>query len=101
VVELLTALKGVAEDLKATRAAVETSASNQTGLANAQGGLAQDIAGLKNMVAASMKIQEVQLGLLCLFGQQVLGAPIDAFIGSAVDDANTALNLLEQMGGKG
>lgn len=94
VLELLTAVKSLSDELKELRAAAQASSTVPAGIA----GLGKEIESVKTMLGVSMKIQEVQLGLLCLFGQQVLQAPTDAFLSSAVDDANVALGLLEQMG---
>lgn len=54
---------------------------------------------VKAMLSASMKVQNVQLGLLCLFGQQVLGGvEIKDFVPAALEDADKALDILEKTG---
>ena len=53
---------------------------------------------LKANTAAMMKVQQVELGLLTLFGAQVLGAPMDDFMGAACEDANKALTVIENLG---
>jgi hypothetical protein len=54
------------------------------------------------MLSGSMKLQEIQLGVLSLFGQQVLGAPAADFLPAAIDDANVALDIIEKLDqGKG
>lgn len=94
VVELLNAIKGVQGDLAKAVAAAEKGAATA-------GGLAGEIQAIKGMLAASMKIQQVELGLLYLFGQQVLGAPGEEILQAAVTDGTAALNLLNELTGKG
>lgn len=87
VVELLNALKGI--DTKIDSAIVTL------GLAAA----GSELEGLKAMVAASMQIQKVEIGLLCLIGENVLGAATADFIGEAVNYGASALEDLSP--GKG
>ena len=86
VVELLNAIK----ELQGSLGAIQTNLTNQ----GQAGSVASELQTLKGMVAASMKIQEVELGLLCLFGEQVLGAAMADFIGDAPTYGTSALQAL-------
>ncbi len=103
--QLLLALKGVQDTLGALKSHAETVSGNQAGLGNGLGALDQRISaiadkvdGLAGLIHANMKIAEVQLGLLALFGEQVLGAPKEAFLPDAVKTATDALTALEGKG---
>lgn len=61
-------------------------------------GIHKELADIKAMLSATAQLQKVQLGLLCLFGQQVLSAGLPEILEASVGDANTALELLEQLG---
>jgi hypothetical protein len=61
--------------------------------------LEEKIAEQSAMFSAVAKLQHIQLGLLCLFGQQVLGnVSIAEFLPASLDDANTALEIFEKLG---
>lgn len=101
VVDLLNAIKAVGEQLSTIQAGVSgvtNAAGNQQAQINA---LSNEVQGLKAMLAASIRIQNVQLGLLYLFGQQVLQAPGEDILQAAVGDASTAIGIIEQLSGKG
>ncbi len=89
VVELLNAIKDVGTKLDTLSAAV------------ANGSTAAGLEELKAMVSASMQIQKVEIGLLCLFGEQVLGAGMNDFIGESLTYGDSALKALGDISGKG
>lgn len=91
VVELLNAIK----ELQGTLGGIQATLTNQ----GQAGSVAGELQAIRGMVAASMKIQEVELGLLCLFGEQVLGATMTDFIGEASTYGTSALQALSP--GKG
>ena len=100
--DLLLVIKSLTENLKVISDKVDAIDDGQTKMGNALvkqvADLQRENAELKTYLGAMSQVQKVQLGLLCLFGQQVLNAPISEFIGASVDDANTALGLLENLG---
>jgi hypothetical protein len=93
VVELLNAIK----ELQGTLGGIQAALTNQ----GQAGSVAAELQAIKGMVAASLKIQEVELGLLCLFGEQVLGATMADFIGEAPTYGTGALQKLQELTGKG
>lgn len=89
VVELLNALKDVGGKLDAATAQLGQPAQ------------AGELEGLKAMMSAMMQIQRVEVGLLCLLGENVLGAATTDFIGEAVGYGASALSGLPGDEGKG
>lgn len=87
VAELLNVLKDVGNKLDGIAAQLGTPSQ------------ASELEGLKAMVAASLQIQKVEVGLLCLIGENVLGASTTDFIGEAVDYGQNALSAVDS--GKG
>jgi len=57
-----------------------------------------DLVELKDMLTASMRVQQATLGVLCLFGQEVLKASTRDVMGPAIEEANNALDALEELG---
>jgi hypothetical protein len=100
--DLLLAVRAIADQVKDISAKVNAVDDGQTKMGNALvtqlAILQKENAELKTYLSSVAQVQHVQLGLLCLFGQQVLNAPMPEFIGSALDDAKTALSLLENLG---
>lgn len=99
VTELLLAMKAIGDQVSAVR-------TNQERLSGGIGttdvrlkSLEDKLSELTAMLSATAQLQKVQLGLLCLFGQQVLGnVGISEFLPASVDDANAALAILDKMG---
>lgn len=89
VVELLNAIKELGGKIDAATGALNTKAG------------ANELEGLKAMVAASMQLQKVELGLLCLFGEQVLGAGMADFIGDSISYGHSAVEKISELTGKG
>jgi hypothetical protein len=97
--ELLLTLKGVSDQIAALSARLDNLEGKQADLSKSVGITVSASNDLKSALTASMKIQQVQLGLLCLFGQQVLGGvPASDFLPTAIDDANQALDIIERLG---
>lgn len=60
-----------------------------------------EISSLQAELAEMKKVQKAMLGILALFGQQVLGAGMADFMPSAAEDAETALAILKASEGNG
>lgn len=90
--ELLIAIKSLQGDL-------EEVSKGMVAISNNQNILAKEIAGIKASVGSSAAIQNAQLGLLCLFGQQVLGGVgMEDFLPASIEDAAKALKIFEKLG---
>lgn len=98
VLELLTAVKAVQDLLQTVNANVSTAAAAAGQAQAGAGNLMAEVQALKGMVAASMKIQEVELGLLCLYGEQVLQAPMGEFLKDSIAYGSNALAQLGELG---
>lgn len=96
--ELLLAIKSLGDQMSVLSGKVEAMERTQAGLVKSVGINESALNDVKASLAASMKIQQVMLGLHCLFGQQVLETPMEAFLPAAISDANTALDQIEALG---
>lgn len=89
VVELLTAVKAIQTDIGKLSAVV------------GKGGTSAETQELRAMLAASMKIQELSLGVLCLLGENILGAPTADFITDGPQYGASALTAISESGKAG
>ena len=96
--DLLLAVKAIADQVKDLSNKVNAVDDGQTKMGNALvkqlADLQKENTELRTYLSSVAQIQRIQLGLLCLFGQQVLNAPISEFIGASIADADTALSIL-------
>lgn len=91
VVELLNAIKDISGKIG--------DLTNQVTQAS-PGTVSGQLQALQAQVAASLFIQKVELGLLCLLCQETLGCGVDDFIESAVTDGAAAVDKLNAYAGK-
>ena len=100
--ELLLVLKGIEAKVAEVSTNQGRLASTDASLGVQVKGLEEQINGVHTLLAAVAQVQQAQLGILCLFGQQVLGAGMEEFLPSAMEDSNAALVMIDKLrGGKG
>lgn len=101
VLELLNTLRGI-EALQTTmNGAIAKIGDLNVARAGAVESLIREVQDIKGALANFRLLQEVQLGLLYLFGQQVLQASGEDFLPVAVADAQKVLEILQALKGKG
>jgi hypothetical protein len=88
--ELLMAIKSIHEDVRATL-------NGLSGMGLAVSKAKDDVTNLTGVMSGILRIQRVQLGLLYLFGQQVLNAPGEDIVTAAMDDCDTVLALIDKI----
>jgi len=99
--ELLTVVKTIGEKVSSLEAAFgRIAGSGDEGEARLKK-LEQELLETKALVATLLNLSKVQIGILTLFGQQVLGAGMEEFLPAAIGDADKAIDILEESGGKG
>ena len=98
--ELLTVVKDLGEKLGAVAKGVDKVSSGVGSTDSRVERLEAELAETKALVGTLLNLSKVQIGLLTLFGQQVLGAGMEDFLPAALGDADKALDILEQSGGK-
>lgn len=89
VLELLTAMKGIQGTLE------------KLGTNLGKGSTSAEVSDLRSMLAAVVKMQTVEIGLLCLIGETVLGAAPSDFVKEAVSYGGSALQELDSQGKAG
>lgn len=96
---LLMAVKTINDGMQVIHARVEEIAAKQEALSKSLNIVISATNDMKVWQTTEAQVSQLQVGMLALFGQQVLGGvSIQEIVPTAIQDANTVLDILEATG---